>query len=268
MDILVHFNNPVNFVGFLLTLQVCRELCERVNWNGDWKFPSYTYIQQAIVRSHKFPNRNAVVRAEPSEDGFIMAILIHTPQSNEMTPIGRFHIDESRNGRRPVEMFNLIIMSDVFQAWFKDEFDCNLPLPMYKTNREPRQLFEPPNSIVHQLDIELDDADEEEEEEEEDEGITIEDLHAVAVTNTTDLQTVRNDINILRTGLNNVTQDMRKLTKLMTSMHLCMQSMQGMMQHMVEYEAHADNVASESKLAEAVACLSDAELPESDNKYM
>ena len=129
-------------------------------------------------------------------------------------------------------------------------------------------MFEPPNSIVHQLDIELDDADEEEEEEEEDEGITIEDLHAVAVTNTTDLQTVRNDINILRTGLNNVTQDMRKLTKLMTSMHLCMQSMQGMMQHMVEYEAHADNVASESKLAEAVACLSDAELPESDNKYM
>ena len=85
-------------------------------------------------------------------------------------------------------------------------------------------MFEPPTSLVHQLDIELDDADEEEEEE--DTGITMEDLHAVAVMNTTDLQTVRNDIHVLRTGLNSVTQDMKKLSNLMVSMHLCMQSMQ------------------------------------------
>ena len=46
-----------------------------------------------------------------------VARLIFTSQSNEMAPIGRFKIDESRNGRKPVEMFNLIIMGNVFQAW-------------------------------------------------------------------------------------------------------------------------------------------------------
>ena len=118
-------------------------------------------------------------------------------------------------------------------------------------------MFEPPTSLVHQLDIELDDADEEEEEEE-DTGITMEDLHAVAVMNTTDLQTVRNDIHVLRTGLNSVTQDMKKLSNLMVSIHLCMQSMQSMMQSMIKCGAHA----------EVVACLSDTGLPESDNKHM
>ena len=89
--------------------------------------------------------------------------------------------------------------------------------------------------------------------------ILIEDLHAVAVTNTTDLQTVRNDINVLRTNLNSITQDMRKLNKLMVSMNLCMQNL---MHSMIKYGVHADNGASESKLTEAVACLSDAELSE------
>ena len=88
----------------------------------------------------------------------------------------------------------------------------------------------------------------------------MEDLHAVAVMNTTDLQTVRDDISVLRTGLNSVVQDMKKLNKLMVAMHLHIQNM-------IKYGAHADNGASESKLTEAVACLSDAELSEPDNKY-
>jgi hypothetical protein len=51
-----------------------------------------------------------------------------------------------------------------------DEFDCHLPLPQYKTNKQPRRLFEAPTSTVHHFPIE--DAGEVR-----DEVITMEGLH-------------------------------------------------------------------------------------------
>tara|TARA_B100000482_G_scaffold13106_1_gene9255 strand:+ start:5221 stop:5388 length:168 start_codon:yes stop_codon:yes gene_type:complete len=45
-------------------------------------------------------------------------------------------------------------MTDVFQTWFLEEFECNLPLPAVKklqTENEQEQLFVVPTTQVMQL---------------------------------------------------------------------------------------------------------------------
>ena len=153
--VLVHFINAVNWTSAFLFIAVFEDLIRSLNWNGDNKFPSYTYIQQAIVNSGYYPNRNIVVRGIHVPDGFHMEILVHNSETNELDLMSRFKIYETRNGRARVEMFNLIIMSEVFQEWFMDEFQCNLPLPlMKKTGAEPQNFVAPTSTVellaVHQ----------------------------------------------------------------------------------------------------------------------
>ena len=77
-----------------------------------------------------------------------MEILVDNSGTQELDLLSRFKIYETRNGRARVEMFNLIIMSEVFQEWFMDEFQCNLPLPLVKkTGAEPQNFVAPTSTV-------------------------------------------------------------------------------------------------------------------------
>ena len=147
----VHFTDDTQWTSVFLTLAALLALLRALNWNTDNKFPSYAYIQQAIVASNIYPNRNVVVKGVNVPNGFHMEIYIHNSANQDMELISRFGIDELRRGRKKVEMFNLIIMTEVFQTWFLDEFQANLPLPLIKKTGTDQQFFSEPTTQVELL---------------------------------------------------------------------------------------------------------------------
>ena len=82
-------------------------------------------------------------------DGFHMEILVHNSTNQELDLLSRFKIDETRNGRARVEMFNLIVKSEAFQEWFLAEFQCHLPPPLLKkTGTEPQNFVAPTSTVT------------------------------------------------------------------------------------------------------------------------
>ena len=79
----------------------------------------------------------------------IGGLTVHNSANQEMDLLSRFKIDETRNGRAKVEMFNLIVMSEAFQEWFLEEFQCHLPLPLLKkTGTEPQNFVAPASNVT------------------------------------------------------------------------------------------------------------------------
>ena len=71
-------NNAKNIYRLtLLALAGLIALLRALNWNTDNKFPSYAYIQQAIVASNVYPNRNVVVKGVNVPNSFHMEIYVH-----------------------------------------------------------------------------------------------------------------------------------------------------------------------------------------------
>ena len=126
------------------------DIYNSLNQNGSNYFKVDTLIQMAINASMVGPvqGKSPFVKGHKDDDRFIMTVGVADSETRES--LTEFVLHLNPNGYKACECFNLIVKTSLFQDWFYDSFSSYLPLPKYKTLKEPRQKFVCPNVKVTQ----------------------------------------------------------------------------------------------------------------------